>query len=652
MCGITGILTSSSIINDLHVTIASMTQTLSHRGPDSCGVWVDKESSCAMGHRRLSILELSNHGSQPMHSPCQRYTLVFNGEIYNHLSLRAELINSGYRIDWRGYSDTETLLACIVVWGIRATLIRTLGMFALALWDSAENQLTLARDRFGEKPLYWGWVGQGDKQLFVYGSELKSIKACPGFDNKINRSALSLYLQYSIVPSPHSIYQDIYKLSPGCFLTLRAIDRPKRLVCVESYWHISDVVRNGLADPIVNEKEAVSMLDDTLRKAVALQAVADVPLGAFLSGGVDSSTIAALMQVQSASPIKTFTIGFDEVGFDEAPYALAVAHYLGTEHHEVRVTAKDTLSVIPLLPHLYDEPFADSSQIPTYFLCQSARNKVVVALSGDAADELFGGYNRYTFSCRLWNKIQVLPTALREVLGHGIQRLSVKSWDHLACLLPGKYGIDRLGDKAHKLAHCMTAVHSVDELALSFSTAWPKTMNMLQNMVHSDLAIDNVFGLSELVEPEHRMMLLDAITYLSDDILTKVDRAAMGVSLETRMPFLDHRVVELAWRLPLKMKIRDGQGKWALRQVLYNYVPKELIERPKAGFAIPVGVWLRGTLREWAEELLDAKRLEEEGYLNSPMIREVWKQHLSGRYDWTSRLWTVLMFQAWLEQNR
>jgi len=652
MCGVTGILTSPTTGNDLRIEIASMTQTLFHRGPDSGAVWVEDESGFAMGHRRLSILELSNQGSQPMHSPCKRYTLVLNGEIYNHLSLRTELSNSGYRIDWRGHSDTETLLACIVFWGIQAALIRTVGMFALALWDSEEKQLTLARDRFGEKPLFWGWVGQGDELAFVFGSELKSLKACPRFGNKINRSALSLYLQYSTVPSPHSIYQDIYKLLPGCILTLRAIERPKRLVRIESFWHMSDVVLNGLADPIENDKEALSMLEDTLRKAVALQAVADVPLGAFLSGGVDSSTIVALMQAQSGSPVLTFTVGFDEAGFDEAPHALAVARYLGTEHHELRITAKDTLDVIPLLPYLYDEPFADSSQIPTYLLCQSARREVVVALSGDAADEIFGGYNRYTFARRLWDRIELVPRSFREVLGNGIQKLSVESWDNFARLLPCRYGIDRLGDKTHKFAHCMTAVHSVDELALYFATVWPKTMNVLQSMINTDLAMPNVYGLSELADAEHRMMLLDSITYLPDDILTKVDRAAMGVSLETRVPFLDHRVVELAWRLPLRMKIRDGQGKWALRQVLYNYVPKELIERPKAGFAIPVGVWLRGPLREWAEELLDAKRLEEEGYLNSPMIQEVWQQHLSGCYDWTSRLWTVLMFQAWLEKNR
>ncbi|MBC7618088.1 MAG: asparagine synthase (glutamine-hydrolyzing), partial [Candidatus Saccharibacteria bacterium] len=546
---------------------------------------------------------------------------------------------------WRGHSDTETLLACFAAWGVAATLQRLVGMFAIALWDGAERRLTLARDRLGEKPLFYGWV----RGAFVFGSELKALRAYPGFINPINRDALALYLQHCAVPAPYSIYQDIFKLEPGCMLSLDAAGVVGKTVKTEAYWRITDAVRQGIAAPIESEAEALAALESTLREAVALQAVADVPLGAFLSGGVDSSAIVALMQAQSSRPVQTFTVGFDEAGFDESPHALAVAKHLGTDHHALRVTAADARTVIPLLPAMYDEPFADSSQIPTHLVSKAARQHVTVALSGDAGDELFGGYNRYFWGKRVWNRLSWMPPLVRQGLGAGIQQVPMAAWDAIGSALPGAYGIARLGDKAHKLAHRLKTVQSVDDLYRSLVTEWPQNVDLVRGANPLPTKLDDVGLAVGLPEAEHRMMLWDTVTYLPDDILTKVDRAAMSVSLETRVPFLDHRVVELAWRLPLHMKIRDGQGKWALRQVLYKYVPRELIERPKAGFGIPVGQWLRGPLRGWAEELLDEARLEREGYFNPAPIRQVWQEHLSGRREWTSRLWIVLMFQAWLE---
>jgi asparagine synthase (glutamine-hydrolysing) len=654
MCGLAGSILGTNLFQTSYwsILLTQIGDALRHRGPDDSGIWFDEHTGIGLVHRRLSILDLSPAGHQPMHSVCGRFVLVFHGEISNHLALRSELHKSGIAPAWRGHSDTETLLASFAAWGVTATLQRSVGMFAFALWDKVDGVLTLARDRFGEKPLYYGWVGQGTHRAFVFGSELKALRAFPGFDNPVNRGALALYMQHCTVPAPYSIYEDIFKLEAGCLLTLRSSDLKAGALSIEPYWRLTDAVREGMANPVEDETEAVSLLDAALREAVAFQAVADVPLGAFLSGGVDSSTIVALMQTQSERPVQTFTVGFDEAGFDESPHALAVAKHLGTEHHEIRVTADDARSVIPLLPQLYDEPFADSSQIPTYLVCQAARRNVTVALSGDAGDELFGGYNRYFWAERVWNRIAWLPPSLRQALGTALQQLPTERWDSLGHMLPGGRGIARLGDKAHKMAHRMKTVKSLDDLYRSLVTEWPEDVELVKGATRLPTKLDDTSLVAGISQAEHRMMLWDSLTYLPDDILTKVDRAAMGVSLETRVPFLDHRVAELAWRLPLNMKIRGGEGKWALRQVLYKYVPRELIERPKAGFGIPVGQWLRGPLRDWAEALLDEQRLEREGYLNPAPIREIWKQHLSGRYDWTVRLWTVLMFQAWLENQK
>ena len=650
MCGFTGFLQAhvDSSRNCLESIVTGMALAILHRGPDDAGAWADSESGIALGHRRLSIIDLSAAGHQPMHSSSGQFIIAFNGEIYNHTALRSELQQTGKAPVWRGHSDTETLLSGFDAWGVKATLQRAVGMFAFALWNTDERSLTLGRDRFGEKPLYYGWTAN----TFIFGSELKALRAYPGFDNPINRGALALYLQHCTVPAPHSIYEDIFKLEPGCLLTLPSNGLADRSLLIEPYWRLTDAVREGMANPVENETEAVSLLDGALREAIALQAVADVPLGAFLSGGVDSSTIVALMQTQSERPVQTFTVGFDEAGFDESPHALAVAKHLGTEHHELRVSSADAQSVIPLLPQLYDEPFADSSQIPTYLVCKAARQHVTVALSGDAGDELFGGYNRYFWAESIWNRIAWLPSGVREVIGTGIQKVPSEAWDKLGRMLPGGHGIARLGDKSHKLAHRMKTVKSLDDLYRSLVTEWPEEIELVKGAKRLQTSLDDKSIVIGITDSEHRMMLWDSLTYLPDDILTKVDRAAMGVSLETRVPFLDHRVAELAWRLPLHLKIRGKEGKWALRQVLYKYVPRELIDRPKAGFGIPVGQWLRGPLRDWAEALLDEQRLEQEGYLNPAPIREIWRQHLSGRHDWAVRLWTVLMFQAWLEENK
>jgi asparagine synthase (glutamine-hydrolysing) len=628
-----------------------MADTLRNRGPDDGGTWADVDAGVALGFRRLSIVDLSPAGHQPMQSDCGRYVLVFNGEIYNHQALRAELKSAGSSPAWRGRSDTETLLAGFAAWGVAGTLKRAVGMFAIALWDKADRRLTLARDRFGEKPLYYGWVGEGANRALAFGSELKALRAYPGFANAVNRGALALYMQFSNVPAPYSIYEDVFKLTPGCLLAIDAKDLSTRAVLIEPYWSTLDAALRGLATQIESESDALTMLEATLREAVALQLVADVPLGAFLSGGVDSSTIVALVQAQSARPIRTFTVGFEDANFDESPQALAVARHLGTDHQALWVTAADARAAIPSLPTLYDEPFADSSQIPTYLVCKSARQHVTVALSGDAGDELFGGYERYRWAPRISNYLRFTPPALLPRLADAIRLLPYSTWNWLGRAHPGKYGVTHLGEKAYKLADRLDTLGANGDLYHALVTDWPEWREAVIGANSLRTRLDDSSSVARVSEPEHRMMLLDTLTYLPDDILTKVDRAAMGVSLESRMPFLDHRVVELAWRLRLGDKIRNGQGKWPLRQILYKYVPRELIERPKSGFSIPLGEWLRGPLRDWAENLLEESRLEREGYLNAKPIRETWRQHLSGRYDWTVRLWTVLMFQAWLEAN-
>lgn len=646
MCGIAGLWSAGG---ERAVTLEnnarSMASALSHRGPDSSGFWVDPGVGVGLSHRRLAIVDLSPAGHQPMVSVCGRYVLVFNGEIYNHAAIRHEIDIAGQGTEWRGHADTETLLAAISNWGLAIALQKSTGMFALGLWDRQERTLTLARDRMGEKPVYYGWVA-GD---FAFGSELKALRALPDFENPVDRDALELFTQFRSVPAPYSIYKDICKLPAGTVLTLTLSELKKRVLPEPTaFWSVSQVALDGLAKPVRSETEGISHLEHLLKEAVAGQMVADVPLGAFLSGGVDSSTIVALMQSLSPRRVQTFTVGFDESGFDESPYAAAVARHLGTDHHELRVSAADAQDVIPRLPTIYDEPFADSSQIPTFLICSAARQNVTVALSGDGGDELFGGYNRYLWASRIWQSLSWLPLPLRKLAGSTLLALPPKGWDRVGRMTGG---IARLGDKAHKLGQRLQSVVGVDDLYRSLVTEWPQGSGVVKGGANSATLLDNRNLVRNLAEPEQRMMLWDALTYLPDDILTKVDRAGMGVSLETRVPLLDHRVVEFAWSLPLSMKIKGGQGKWALRQILYKYVPAALIERPKAGFAIPVGLWLRGSLRDWAESLLDVNSMRQQGYFDAHLVQKKWQEHLSGRYDWTSQLWAILMFQAWLADS-
>jgi len=576
--------------------------------------------------------------------------IVFNGEIYNHIELRRQLsdIGNGYGDRWRGHSDTETLLSGFSIWGIQKTIERCIGMFAFAVWDRKTRMLTLGRDRLGEKPLYYGWQGSGRERVFLFGSELKALKVHPAFKTDIDRGALCLLLRHNCIPAPYSIYHGIAKLEPGCLLSVSlAQPEPK----IWKYWDSVAVACAGVELPFTGTAdEAADSLEMLLKDAVRQQMMGDVPVGAFLSGGVDSSTIVALMQVQSSRPVKTFTIGYNENGYNEAEYAKAVAEHLGTDHIELYVTPAQAIDVVPRLPGLYCEPFSDSSQIPIFLVSQLAKQHVTVSLSGDAGDELFGGYNRYLFTKGLWGKLSCVPIPLRLLAARSIKTLSPNAWDRLVHFIPSAGQFNMFGDKLHKGADLLHS-RSVDELylgmvsLLSNPSAWVVDgYEPITHLMKSHLKL-------EALDAVERMMALDMISYLPDDILVKLDRAAMGVSLEGRVPFLDHRVVEFAWSLPLSYKLRAGQTKWLLRQVLYRYVPRELIERPKMGFAVPLHEWLRGPLRDWAENLLDEGRLLREGYFHPAPIRRVWAEHLSGQRNWMAQLWTVLMFQAWLEEQ-
>ena len=648
MCGVAGFFSPGGLAHGAAETSGRMADALIHRGPDDAGRWIDQTAGIALAHRRLAVVDLSPAGHQPMVSACGRHVMAFNGEIYNHLALRRELPPTA----WRGHSDTETLLNCFANWGVEATLKRTVGMFAIALWDRQTRELTLARDRMGEKPLYYGWQGAGASAVFLFGSELKALRANPAFNAEVDRDSLCLYMRHMAVPGSRSIYRGVHKLPPGTLLT---VSRQAPAPVIRSYWSGSGAAERGVAHPFSGTTgEAVDALEALLKAAVGQQMMADVPLGAFLSGGVDSSTIVALMQAQSTRPVKTFTIGFHEPGYNEAEHAKAVARHLGTEHTELVVTPEQAMAVIARLPSLYDEPFADSSQIPTFLVSQLARQHVTVSLSGDAGDELFGGYNRYPMTAHLWHRLSALPLPLRRALAWGLTRFSPQTLNRVAAWVPARARWANVGDKLHKGAGVL-ASRTIDDLYLGVVSNWDDPAALVINGVEPATILTGqrpeLPGLSDV----ERMMALDMLSYLPDDILTKVDRAAMGVSLETRVPFLDHRVVEFAWQLPLAYKLRYENGsyttKWALRQVLYRYVPKALIERPKMGFGVPIDAWLRGPLRDWAEDLLSEARLRREGYLNPVPIQRKWREHLSGRRNWQHQLWAVLMFQAWLEAN-
>ena len=646
MCGLAGYWTAQGGKPDA----TAMATALSHRGPDDAGAWADADAGIALSHRRLAIVDLSPAGHQPMHSLSGRYVLTFNGEIYNHQHLRAELERDG-QVEWKGHSDTETLVMGIERWGLTATLERAAGMWALALWDRQDRTLRLARDRMGEKPLFWGWSAAG----LVFGSELKALRHAPGFDNPVDEGALSLFLRFNYVPAPFSILRNIFKVEPGVIVTLdaRALtarpDQPPATandgrfagVSCRRYWSLSALAAAG-ADITMSEDEAILGLEARLTEAVRLQTVADVPVGAFLSGGIDSSAIAALMRTVSTD-VKTFTIGFEEAGFDEAPYARAVAAHLGTDHTELYVRPQDVRAIIPELPRIYDEPFADSSQLPTVLLSRLTRQSVTVALSGDAGDEMFGGYNRYRTSRRWWNAAAALPPPARRALGRTITAVRPATWDRIG-RLPLLPRVPLLGNKAHKVGRMLGTSLGARDIYRMATEEWNGTPPLVSGGRYP-APVETMPALGGT--PAAAMMYWDAMSYLPDDILVKVDRAAMAASLETRVPFLDHRVVEQAWRTPLSFKIRDGQGKWILRQILYRHVPASLIERPKAGFSIPIGEWLRGPLRDWAEALLRVDALSRTPSLDAAMIRRHWAEHLSGSNDRTGAIWGILMFQAW-----
>lgn len=647
MCGLVGFLNNSALpAEESAALVSTMASTIVRRGPDDAGVWVDGGACVALGHRRLSILDISSTGHQPMVSASGRFVVVFNGEIYNHLELRAELCD----ITWRGYSDTEILLAGVECWGLEATLKKAVGMFAIALWDRQRRELTLARDRMGEKPLYYGW--QGD--TFLFGSELKAIKAHPGFRAEVDRDVLPLLLRHGYIPAPYSIYQGIRKLVPGTLLRLACGQAVRSLPEPMPYWSLREAVVAGRAQPFYDDDaQAILELEAQLVEAVNLQRVADVPLGGFLSGGIDSSTVVAVMQAQSTRPVRTFTIGFHEEGYNEANHAKVIAQYLGTDHTELYVAPREAMDVIPMLPILYDEPFADSSQIPTFLISQLARQHVTVALSGDGGDELFGGYRRYLDSARIWEKMQSLPRRLRGTIAHGIRAFSPEILSMLLSpilALRGRRPTRPLRERLCALSEALDCTRSDDFYRLMISQ-WRAPARIVNNACEPATVLTDQSRWPEIERFEERMMYGDALSYLVDDILVKLDRAAMRVSLETRVPLLDHRVVEFSWRLPLAMKIRNGQGKWILRQLLYKYVPKEMVERPKMGFGVPIDHWLRGPLREWAEELLSEERLQRDGFFLPKPIRQRWRQHLSGQYDWRGSLWAILMFQAWLSED-
>jgi len=645
MCGFVGF---SQIYNKsvehIHEVISCMADTIIHRGPDDSGLWVDKKAGIGFAHRRLSIIDLSAQGRQPMISESGRYVIAYNGEVYNFQELKKELQTKGHA--FRGHSDTEVILAAIEEWGIEEAVKRFIGMFAFALWDRDEHVLYLVRDRLGIKPLYYGWIDG----TFVFGSELKALRAYPGFCQSIDRKALVLFMRYNCIPAPYSIYEGISKLLPG---HIAKLSKRSKNIEIKEYWSAQSVAKQGLMSPFEgSDDEAVEQLDRLLRDTIKCRMISDVPLGAFLSGGIDSSTVVALMQAQSDRPVSTFSIGSDVLDYNEAQDAKAIANYLGTDHTELYVTPEQAMAVIPKLPMIYDEPFADPSQIPTFLVSELARKHVTVALSGDGGDELFGGYNRYVWAPQIWDRVGGYPQFFSKALSTAIGCLSPKSWDtffqKINCVFPRRFDYRIPGYKMQKLAEVLPADSTVEMYRILTSHWKNPSALMLGGEEPQELWGDP--GSKMLADDfAHYMMFMDLTTYLPDDILTKVDRASMRVSLEVRVPLLDHRVVEFSWGLPLSMKIRNGQGKWILRQVLHKYVPRKLVERPKMGFDIPIDEWLRGALRDWAEGLLDESRLRQEGFFNPAPIRKKWTEHLSGKRNWAYHLWDVLMFQGWLE---
>jgi len=642
MCGITGFwqtrrrdLTPADILD-------RMASSLFYRGPDDSGAYYDGSSGLGLAFRRLSILDLSPQGHQPMASSSGRYKIVFNGEVYNFQEIRRQLPLH----TWRGGSDTEVMLEAFEQWGIEPAVKKFVGMFAFAVWDRAESTLHLVRDRLGIKPLYYGHVGSD----LVFASELKAIRQYPGFAADVDRNALALFMRHNYVPTPHCIYKGLHKVKPGCLLSFTSAGATPRIT---SFWTANEVARSGVSNQLQSsEQEAVDQLHRLLFESVRLRMVSDVPLGAFLSGGVDSSTVVALMQAQSNRPIKTFTIGFYEDQYNEAAHAKMVAAHLGTDHTELYLTPKDALDVVPQLPYMYDEPFSDSSQLPTHLVSKLARKDVTVSLSGDGGDELFGGYSRYSFLERILNTFRILPLPVRNLAGALLRIIPPQHIDlivgALRPLVPERLRFSNPGDKAHKVADFIS-LRTPADLYYQALSHWNCPDEIVIGASEPDTIRLAIAESSRGATFEQMMMLTDLVNYLPDDILTKLDRASMAVSLEARVPLLDHRVVEFAWTLPAHLRNRDRKSKWILRKVLYKYVPSHLVDRPKMGFGVPIDRWLRGPLRDWAESLLNERRLRDEGYFDAPRIRHAWREHLAGRGFWQYRLWDVLMFQSWLQ---
>jgi len=653
MCGIVGIFGEKEL-SSLGNCIERMTETLLHRGPDSSGTWIDQENKIALGHRRLSILELSEAGHQPMKSSCGRFVLSFNGEIYNHLDLRKDIeklaeVDKNLNFKWRGGSDTETLLEGFSLLGVKKTLKMTVGMFALALWDKEEKRLYLTRDRIGEKPLYYGWSNNN----FIFASELKALKEYDLFNNKIDRDSLNIYMRHNYIPCPRSIYKDIYKLEPGTLLSLdlSATHSGGTSLNKEIWWSLKESTSFGKENLLMDREQNLKSLEKSLLDSIRLQSIADVPLGAFLSGGIDSSLIVALMQSISNTKINTFSIGFKEDAYNEARYAKEVAKHLNTNHKELYLSHEDALALVPVLPKMYDEPFADSSQIPTHLISLMAKEHVTVVLSGDAGDELFGGYNRHVQAPRLWKIISFIPIGIRSLISFFILNISPKLLNQFGNYLPKGLKVIFLGDKLHRFADRLKRIKDQDNLYYSLVSEWEEPSKLVLKSKEPKNILESKSEWPQNLSFQERMMFLDMATYLPDDILVKVDRASMATSLETRVPFLDHRVVELALRIPVDQKIVGTRGKEVLRKILYKYVPKKLVDRPKQGFGIPLGEWLRGPLREWAEDLINKERLSKEGFFEVEMIHERWNEHLSRKRNWEHSLWSVLMFQSWLESQ-
>ena len=645
MCGITGFLSSDLNENKYSKLLNDMSSQIAHRGPNDFGHWFSMDDKIGLAHRRLSILDISKAGAQPMHSNSNRYAIVYNGEIYNHLEIRKEIYRNYKFNGWHGTSDTETLLKGFDLWGIEQMLQKCAGMFAIAVWDKKFKCLNLARDRIGEKPLYYGWQGNS----FIFGSELKSFYPHPDFKKEINKDALYSLLRYYNVAGSNTIFKNIYKIRPG---TILSVSKGKKY-SEKLFWSASKLAsKNDLKTKSKPDNTVINEFRTLFRSSVKDQMISDVPLGAFLSGGIDSSLIVALMQEQSINPVKTFTIGFDEHGYNEANFAKTVAKHLGTDHTELYVSPSDAMDVIPKLPEIYDEPFSDTSQIPTYLVSELASKEVKVSLSGDGGDELFCGYNRYLMADKVFNKMKVIPKPIRYSLHKYLKKVKPDKWNSVASkiefLLPAFARLNNLGDKFYKGVGLLSSDSMVD-LYLKLVTHWDEPSKALlggNDQLLTDYSSNEELGKFDNVRG---MMLMDLITFLPDDLLVKIDRAAMAVSLETRAPFLDHKIVEYAFNLDQRFKVRNGNTKWILKKILNEYMPKTIFDRPKMGFAVPIGKWLRGPLRGWADNLLSENRLKGEGYFNHKEIKLKWDQHISKTHNWDYHLWDVLMFQAWLE---